>query len=65
MFYEGRHSLKPLMKLQLVWVKGNKYDRNAITVLAARQQLEHVQRSTAYYLAPVMDKYEDALVYVA
>ena len=61
MFYEGRHSLK---SLQLVRERDNKYDKNAIIVMASGKQLGYVQRSTAYYLAPVMDKYKDALVYV-
>ena len=58
MFYEGRHSLKSLMKLQLVRERDNKYDKNAIIVMAAGKQLGYVQRSTAYYLAPVMDQYK-------
>ncbi len=44
---------------------GSRYDHNAIMVLAAAgQQLGYVQRSTACYLAPVMDKYKNALLFV-
>ncbi len=64
MFYEGRKGLHSLMKVKLVREPYSRHDQNAIMVLAAGQQLGYVQRSTACYLAPVMDKYKDELLYM-
>ena len=64
MFYGSYKSLHSLMRVQLVREKSNLYDRNAIMVVAAGQQLGYIQRSKACHLAPVMDKYDGALVFI-
>ncbi len=61
MFYSGYKSLHSLMKVKFIRDKSCQHDSNAATVVAGGQQLGYMDRSTACYVAPVMDKFEDSI----
>ena len=66
MFYKGRETLQPLMKVKLLR-ENNPHDPNSIMVPAAVEgrQLGYVDRDTAKVLCPVMDKYQNVLLFAA
>ena len=63
-FYNGYKRLHSLMSVKLVRKKYNAYDANAIMVIAGGRQLGYVERCVAVYLAPVMDRYDGALMFI-
>ena len=60
----GYKRLHSLMSVKLVREKYNAYDANAIMVIAGGRQLGYVERCVAAYLAPVMGRFDGALMFI-